>query len=102
MARAESSTSAAAKRSPRGKSPSVWRADHEQGRDRPRISGRYRVGDVRHCFADVSAAQAILGYQPKVSLEPGLTDLAGWLEGQLADDHVESASAELAMRGLTL
>jgi hypothetical protein len=29
-------------------------------------------------FADVSAARAILGYQPKVSLEPGLTDLAEW------------------------
>jgi dTDP-L-rhamnose 4-epimerase len=68
----------------------------------PQISGRYRIGDVRHCFADVSAARAILGYQPKMSLEPGLADLAQWLEGQLADDHVESASAELAMRGLTI
>jgi dTDP-L-rhamnose 4-epimerase len=68
----------------------------------PQISGRYRVGDVRHCFADISAARSILGYQPKVTLEPGLSDLAEWLEGQLADDHVESASAELAVRGLTL
>ena len=68
----------------------------------PQISGRYRVGDVRHCFADVSAARAILGYQPRVTLESGLINLAQWLEGQLADDHVESASAELAMRGLTI
>jgi len=74
------------------------------GRDEiePQITQRYRAGDVRHCFADITAARSCLGYRPEVSFARGLEDLASWLEGQLADDRVESASAELAARGLTL
>lgn len=69
---------------------------------RPEITGKYRVGDIRHCFADISRARASLGYEPRVELEKGLIELAGWLEGQVATDRVEEASAELAARGLTL
>jgi dTDP-L-rhamnose 4-epimerase len=74
------------------------------GRDdiEPEITGRYRSGDVRHCFADINAARAALSYRPEIMFKRGLEDLAAWLEGQLADDRVESASAELAARGLTL
>jgi dTDP-L-rhamnose 4-epimerase len=68
----------------------------------PEIIGKYRVGDIRHCFADISQAQSVLGYEPRVELEEGLVELAGWLEGQEATDRVEQASAELAARGLTV
>jgi len=68
----------------------------------PEISCKYRVGDVRHCFADVSLARRRLGYQPSVTLERGMAELAGWLEGQVAHDRVDHANAELAARGLTL
>jgi dTDP-L-rhamnose 4-epimerase len=68
----------------------------------PEITGRYRVGDIRHCFADIALARRILGYRPQISLEDGLTDLAAWLEGQEPDDLVPQARAELAQRGLTL
>jgi dTDP-L-rhamnose 4-epimerase len=68
----------------------------------PQITGKYRVGDIRHCFADIALARSILGYTPQVSLEDGVLELADWLEGQIANDHVDSASAELAARGLTL
>jgi dTDP-L-rhamnose 4-epimerase len=66
----------------------------------PDITGRYRVGDIRHCFADISLARETLGWEPRVSLEEGLTDLAGWLESQSAADHGLEARAELAARGL--
>jgi dTDP-L-rhamnose 4-epimerase len=69
---------------------------------RPKITGKYRMGDIRHCFADISLARSILGYSPRVGLEEGVAELAEWLEGQLADDRVETASAELAVRGLTI
>jgi dTDP-L-rhamnose 4-epimerase len=69
---------------------------------KPEITGKYRVGDIRHCFADISLARSTLGYEPQVGLEDGLEELAGWLEGQVADDRVEEASAELAARGLTV
>jgi dTDP-L-rhamnose 4-epimerase len=69
---------------------------------RPEITGSCRVGDIRHCFADISRARQVLGYQPRVSLEDGLAELADWLQGQHADDHVAEAHAELAARGLTV
>jgi dTDP-L-rhamnose 4-epimerase len=68
----------------------------------PRVTGNYRVGDIRHCFADITHARSALGFEPRVSLEQGLEDLAGWLEGQVATDRVETAADELAQRGLTL
>jgi dTDP-L-rhamnose 4-epimerase len=68
----------------------------------PEITGKYRVGDIRHCFADIGAARAVLGYAPAVRLEEGLAELAEWLGTQVADDRVEQASAELAARGLTV
>jgi dTDP-L-rhamnose 4-epimerase len=68
----------------------------------PELTGKYRVGDIRHCFADISLARSLLGYEPEVELERGLEELAGWLEGQVATDRVEQASAELAARGLTV
>jgi dTDP-L-rhamnose 4-epimerase len=68
----------------------------------PEIAGEYRVGDIRHCFADITRAWQVLGYEPGVSLEEGLTELASWLEGQVAQDHVADARAELSARGLTV
>jgi len=66
----------------------------------PDISGRYRMGDIRHCFADISLARELLGWEPRVTLEQGLEDLANWLAGQTAVDHGLEARAELAARGL--
>lgn len=66
----------------------------------PEITGKYRAGDIRHCFADISRAREVLGYEPRVGLEEGLTDLAAWLEGQVAYDRVAEARKELAARGL--
>lgn len=68
----------------------------------PEVTGEYRVGDIRHCFADVSRAEDLLGYEPQVDLEDGMTELAGWLEGQVAVDQVDAATAELRDRGLTV
>lgn len=68
----------------------------------PEVAGRYRVGDIRHCFADVTLARQVLGYEPRVDLEEGLVDLSTWLEGQVAADRVGQARAELDARGLTV
>ena len=68
----------------------------------PEVTGRYRVGDIRHCFADIARARQVLGYEPGVSFEEGLAALAGWLEGQLAEDRVVEAAQELASRGLAV
>jgi dTDP-L-rhamnose 4-epimerase len=66
----------------------------------PEITRKYRVGDIRHCIADISLAQRVLGYNARVSLEQGMADLAEWLEGQIAYDRVAEARNELTSRGL--
>ena len=48
----------------------------------PEISQRYRRGDIRHCFADISTAREQLGYKPQVNLSNGMTELVGWLQSQ--------------------
>jgi dTDP-L-rhamnose 4-epimerase len=68
----------------------------------PDVCGKYRVGDIRHCFADITLARDVLGYRPAVTLADGLVELAEWLQDQAADDRVETASRELAARGLTV
>lgn len=68
----------------------------------PRITGKYRVGDIRHCFADIERARRLLKYTPMVSLEAGLHELSSWLRGQVAVDRVDRAAAELAQRGLSI
>jgi dTDP-L-rhamnose 4-epimerase len=67
----------------------------------PKITGRYRVGDVRHCFADISLARQVLGYEPQATLDEGLLQYATWVESQMSFDHCAQAQAELEARGLT-
>jgi dTDP-L-rhamnose 4-epimerase len=69
---------------------------------RPVATGEYRVGDIRHCFGDLSKAKRVLGFEPEISLEQGLQELAAWLEEQVAVDNVEQAKEELTVRGLTV
>ncbi|MBI2815912.1 MAG: NAD-dependent epimerase/dehydratase family protein [Acidobacteria bacterium] len=68
----------------------------------PLISRKYRMGDIRNCFADIGLARKVLGFEPTIELEQGLADLAEWLDGQAATDRVAEAGQELAVRGLTM
>ncbi len=67
------------------------------------VTGKYRVGDIRHCFSDISLAREVLGYEPRVTFEQGMEELVAWLQEQdRPQDGVEAHAAELAARGLTL
>jgi dTDP-L-rhamnose 4-epimerase len=68
----------------------------------PQLVGKYRIGDIRHCFADIQQARQVFGYAPQVSLSAGISQLAEWLEGQVAVDQVAQANIELERRGLTV
>ncbi len=67
----------------------------------PELPGTFRAGDIRHCFADVSLARELLGFEAEVAFDDGLGELAAWLETQPATDRFDKAAAELAERGLT-
>ncbi|HKD33063.1 MAG TPA: NAD-dependent epimerase/dehydratase family protein [Gaiellaceae bacterium] len=67
----------------------------------PELPGTYRAGDIRHCFADVTLARELLGFEARADRDEALAELAQWLETQPASDHFDRAAAELAERGLT-
>jgi dTDP-L-rhamnose 4-epimerase len=73
----------------------------EKQKNRPEITGKYRMGDIRHCFADISHARKVLRYEPQVPFADGLLELAEWLRDQVAHDRVDQMRAELESRGLT-
>ncbi len=66
----------------------------------PEIAGKARAGDIRHCFADLSAARAGLGYAPTRVFPEGLDQLAAWVRAQTATDRTRDAQRELETRGL--
>ena len=66
----------------------------------PERLGEYRAGDIRHCYADVTGARELLGFEARVELADGMRDLVRWLQEQEAVDLVERARSELVARGL--
>ena len=61
---------------------------------------QYRAGDIRHCYADPTRAEQLLGFRAQVHFRDGMAELIEWLEAQRADDHVDVATEELTARGL--
>ena len=73
------------------------------GKDiKPEILGKYRKGDIRHCFADISKARRLLGYEPARPFRENVPELISWVQTQqgAAEDGVDSAWHELSSRGL--
>jgi dTDP-L-rhamnose 4-epimerase len=66
----------------------------------PHVTGKYRAGDIRHCFADIRKAKTELGFEPRMDFRTGIDDLTEWLADQVTVDSVEHATAELERRGL--
>ncbi|MGZ4403628.1 MAG: NAD-dependent epimerase/dehydratase family protein [Gaiellaceae bacterium] len=68
----------------------------------PDVAGRFRIGDIRHCFADISRARHLLGYEPSVAFRDGLRELVAWIAEAAppAVDRTVESTAELTQRGL--
>jgi dTDP-L-rhamnose 4-epimerase len=67
----------------------------------PRVTGDYRIGDIRHCYADLSKIRSELGFNPVISFEEGIKRFLTWASAQpLFPDRLEAANAELRQFGL--
>ena len=66
----------------------------------PKLIGRYRVGDIRHCIGDPHAAQQQLGFTASMDLEAGLEELLEWVRAESAGDNLVKSLDELSSRGL--
>jgi dTDP-L-rhamnose 4-epimerase len=62
---------------------------------KPDITHKFRKGDVRHCFADITKIRSKLGFEPKISFEEGMRELMKWSKNQEAIDKSELATQEL-------
>ncbi len=61
----------------------------------PEVVGRFRHGDIRACYADISRAREVLGFSTEIPLERGVKELAAWVAYQESPDRSEMALREL-------
>lgn len=65
------------------------------------VSGNYRLGDIRHNYADITLAQKILGFEPKWSFNQGIRQFTQWVNRQeLQKDNYEASLVEMKRKGL--
>lgn len=65
------------------------------------ISGNFRLGDIRHNYADVTAARTILGFEPKWSFSDGIGEFVKWVNEQgVQEDKYEASIEEMKKKGL--
>ena len=65
------------------------------------ISGEYRQGDIRHCYADITLIGNALGFAPKIDLAMGIRRFTDWVRMQSVEpDRLHQATQELVDRGL--
>lgn len=67
-----------------------------------KVTGQYRLGDVRHCFASIELLLNYFGFKPQIRLYDGLVRFCDWAKMQPPyEDLSEVAVAQLKLRGLT-
>jgi dTDP-L-rhamnose 4-epimerase len=66
-----------------------------------KVSGNFRLGDIRDNYADITKARVLLGFKPKVSFERGIRRFATWVNSQdVMEDAFESSISEMRTKGL--
>ena len=65
------------------------------------VSGKYRLGDIRHNYADLSKIKKALGFVPKFDFKSGISKFVAWVKTQeIMEDKYESSIEELKKKGL--
>ena len=65
------------------------------------VSGKYRLGDIRHNYADLSKIRSELGFSPKFDFISGITLFVNWVKTQeVMEDKYEISIQELESKGL--
>ena len=65
------------------------------------ISGNYRLGDIRHNYADISSARKVLGFEPKWNFAEGIEQFTKWVNQQeIQKDNYEASIEEMKNKGL--
>jgi dTDP-L-rhamnose 4-epimerase len=73
---------------------------HFGGTNEIRVSGNFRVGDIRHALADTRAMQQVTGGQAATAFHAGLRAFLAWAETRAAGQGHDQSISELRQRGL--
>jgi dTDP-L-rhamnose 4-epimerase len=66
-----------------------------------KVTGNYRLGDIRHNYADISLAKQVLGFKPKWTFDAGIKQFTEWVNRQeLQTDNYEASLEEMKQKGL--
>ncbi|WP_332021081.1 NAD-dependent epimerase/dehydratase family protein [Kaistella sp.] len=64
------------------------------------VSGDFRIGDIRHNFADLSKMKRILNFEPTVSFEQGISDFTDWvLKQPVHENNFQNSLIEMKQKG---
>jgi dTDP-L-rhamnose 4-epimerase len=65
------------------------------------VSGNYRLGDIRHNYADLNKIKSKLGFEPKFTFEQGLKHFTNWVDQQeVQQDNYAKSIDEMKAKGL--
>jgi dTDP-L-rhamnose 4-epimerase len=64
------------------------------------VPGKYRIGDIRHCFSDISKAKKYLEWNPSKDFSSGVMDIVEWVKCQKSDIDIEGMKQELEQNNL--
>lgn len=65
------------------------------------VSGNYRLGDIRHNYADITLARNVLGFEPKWNFSRGIEQFTKWVNQQeIQEDKYEASIEEMKRKGL--
>ena len=65
------------------------------------ISGKYRIGDIRHNIADLTKVKKVLGFKPKIDFKSGISKFTGWVKTQeIQEDKYDASIKKLKNKGL--
>lgn len=67
---------------------------------KPIVLNKFREGDTRHCYSNITKIKNRLGFEPKMTFEQGIKDLIEWVRAEDACDFVEEAKGILFQKGL--
>jgi dTDP-L-rhamnose 4-epimerase len=68
----------------------------------PEVTHKYRVGDIRHCFASIDKIQQDLGFDPKIEIQNGIPELIEWVKQQTSSIDIKKMKTQLDNKNLIL
>lgn len=66
-----------------------------------KVNGKFRIGDIRHNFADMEKIKNMLGFEPRIDFDAGIRNFTAWVKKQqVKEDLLDASLEEMRLRGL--